>query len=490
MADNYILLHKEDHIEVHDYRKFKFPGLDLKIVGDFNTVKIKLPLKLDRCSLFIESSYSSFEIGSSERLISFGATIKNGNHQKVKIGEEFSCGHAILISQENYSKITIGNDCMFSADITMMVGDGHSIRKKDDELTIKNWGGEIFLGDHIWVGRSVKIAKGTHVRNNSIIAFGSVVSKKFDAENISIGGAPAKIISEDLSWDRLPQKIFHKEKIDAYGIQDFIGTEEELRALVKDNPDKVWVDFFIKNYALQNSSTREEIVCFEKKFDANNSDLGLLKYLVSLYLRFNDFYSIKLLFEKYAVSAKKIDYWGLITWSRALYNLGDIDASKNLALEAIGNADSDWLRHCAKVFLESNEEHVVVDVAKNIIGKNNEDYEFSLDFLINHNLSKKNFIEAKKYLDQILLINNGNYFYTLKIVNCCMILKDFERVIGECQKVILKNKKIMWSYWHLSIAYEKMGLFKNSLKIVEEASLLEKNNDRWDKRSLHLKSFL
>ena len=65
------------------------------------------------------------------------------------------------------------------------------INKK--EITIKN---------NVWIGSYVDILKGVLISENSIVATRSCVTKKFDTTNILIGGYPAKIIEEDVSWKK------------------------------------------------------------------------------------------------------------------------------------------------------------------------------------------------------------------------------------------------------------------------------------------------
>jgi acetyltransferase-like isoleucine patch superfamily enzyme len=46
------------------------------------------------------------------------------------------------------------------------------------------------------------LLKGSFIKDNSIIATGSVVTKAFEESNVIIAGSPAKIVKENVSWVR------------------------------------------------------------------------------------------------------------------------------------------------------------------------------------------------------------------------------------------------------------------------------------------------
>ena len=98
------------------------------------------------------------------------------------------------------TQIKIGCDCMFSSNIDIVTGDSHSILDMSGKRI--NPSKSIVIEDHVWVGQKNTILKGAHISKNSIIGAGSFVSKRFDKENAIIAGVPAKIIKEEISWDR------------------------------------------------------------------------------------------------------------------------------------------------------------------------------------------------------------------------------------------------------------------------------------------------
>ena len=97
-------------------------------------------------------------------------------------------------------QIEFGDDCQLSANITLRTGDSHSIVDLQGKRI--NRSKSIRIGDHVWIGNTVLIFKGTQIGNNSIVAGGAVVGGKIFPPYCIIGGNPAKIIKENINWDR------------------------------------------------------------------------------------------------------------------------------------------------------------------------------------------------------------------------------------------------------------------------------------------------
>lgn len=102
------------------------------------------------------------------------------------------------------TKIEVGEDCLFSANITLRAGDSHSVIDAATGERI-NHSKDIIVGDHVWIGNTVIVTKGTIIGENCVVATGSVVAGKTFPANSAIGGNPAKVIKEGVSW--MAQKI-------------------------------------------------------------------------------------------------------------------------------------------------------------------------------------------------------------------------------------------------------------------------------------------
>lgn len=90
--------------------------------------------------------------------------------------------------------ITIGNNVTISYDVSFITHDGATwvFRNEDKYKNIVKYG-KIKIGDNCFIGARSILLPGVSLGNNSIVAAGSVVTKKFP-DNAVIGGNPAKII--------------------------------------------------------------------------------------------------------------------------------------------------------------------------------------------------------------------------------------------------------------------------------------------------------
>lgn len=97
------------------------------------------------------------------------------------------------------TKIEVGRDCLFSANITLRAGDSHSVIDAETGMRI-NKSKDIIIGDHVWIGNTAIITKGSEIGPHSVVATGAVVTGKIFPANSAIGGNPAKVVKEGVSW--------------------------------------------------------------------------------------------------------------------------------------------------------------------------------------------------------------------------------------------------------------------------------------------------
>lgn len=117
----------------------------------------------------------------------------------ITMGRATTSMHAIVTLHEP-GRITIGEDCMFSGDVRMDVSDMHSIMDRATGERI-NKARDIAIGDHVWLADGVTVLKGCQIGNGSIAGAKSLVGGIIP-ENVMVAGVPAKIIRENVEWNR------------------------------------------------------------------------------------------------------------------------------------------------------------------------------------------------------------------------------------------------------------------------------------------------
>ena len=122
-----------------------------------------------------------------------------GDNNQVYIKKKTMIAGKTELAVMEGTKIVVGEGSLFSANITFRAGDSHSVLDSETGERI-NPSKDIIVGNHVWVGNTVIVTKGTTIGSNSVVATGSVLTGKEFPENCAIGGNPAKVIKLGINW--------------------------------------------------------------------------------------------------------------------------------------------------------------------------------------------------------------------------------------------------------------------------------------------------
>ena len=81
-----------------------------------------------------------------------------------------------------------------------MTGDSHAIYNSSGERT--NVAHDVIIGEHVWIGYRATLLKGARIANGSVVGTGSVITKEFMRENSIIVGNPAKVVKDNIIWNK------------------------------------------------------------------------------------------------------------------------------------------------------------------------------------------------------------------------------------------------------------------------------------------------
>lgn len=176
---------------------------NIYICGDNNKICIGNTIKDLTVDIYITGDNNNNIIVDENVFGSFKfyTPFKNVNHTSLTIGYGTSFTHAIFHMQESETSISIGQDCMISWDVYFFTSDCHTVIDNQTKK-ILNKGGNIFIGNHVWICKSATILKKVTIADNNIVGLGSVVCNDFYEKNILITGIPAKKVKDNIDWDR------------------------------------------------------------------------------------------------------------------------------------------------------------------------------------------------------------------------------------------------------------------------------------------------
>lgn len=131
-------------------------------------------------------------------IIRGGATIGRGTQIIVDgeliLGCNFYCNADCIINAGK--KVEFGNDALLGWNVTVIDGDGHAMLHSEQEMPRYE---EIFIGNHVWLAANSSVLKGSLIGNDTVVAYGGIVSKRIEQPNVIIGGQN-KVLRTNSNW--------------------------------------------------------------------------------------------------------------------------------------------------------------------------------------------------------------------------------------------------------------------------------------------------
>ncbi|MEH6407553.1 MAG: acyltransferase [Leeuwenhoekiella sp.] len=141
---------------------------------------------------------------NSQLIVKNDFVIKPGSHIIITEGAKLILGSGYInrnVQIKCYKKIQIGENVAISENVTFWDSDAHTILNNTDQISEKSKEKTvpIVVGDNVWIGTNAIILKGVTIGDGAIIAAGAVVNKNVPPGSL-VGGVPAKIIKNDVTW--------------------------------------------------------------------------------------------------------------------------------------------------------------------------------------------------------------------------------------------------------------------------------------------------
>lgn len=164
-----------NHNNIHIAKTAKISDLNICMAGDGNTLNIDHEARImGPCKITMQGK-SKLHIGRNAGVRGVEFLVKDG------------C-------------VDIGDLVMFSYGINIRNTDSHRIFRLESPGAVINPSKDIVIGKHVWVGMNATILKGVNIGNDSIVAYGAVVTHDCP-NNAIIAGNPAKVVKTGITWD-------------------------------------------------------------------------------------------------------------------------------------------------------------------------------------------------------------------------------------------------------------------------------------------------
>lgn len=165
------------------------------IMGNNNILEIEESCLLTNTHIIITGNNNHLIMENSARFLGPSKVIMEGN-SSIHFGKNCGIRGVEICAKDGI--IEIGELTMTSYGIVIRNHDSHKVL--DLEGNVLNPAKDIKIGKHVWIAQNASILKGVQIGDNSIIGFGSVVTKGCSSGCI-LAGNPAKVVKENISWD-------------------------------------------------------------------------------------------------------------------------------------------------------------------------------------------------------------------------------------------------------------------------------------------------
>lgn len=200
---------------------FNFKYFDFKDAIKFPVlISHRVMLKKTKGEVIIEAplNFGMIRIGFGEHLffsdpklrstwdvdgiVKFKGSARIGNGTKLCVKGKLTLGNNFMISANSQIRcvqnITFGDDVLMGWDCLFLDTDGHKILNNEGIKVNSNK--DITVGNKVWFGARSTVLKGSEIASDVVVAAGSFVLGKHDTSHCIIGGHPAGVIKENISW--------------------------------------------------------------------------------------------------------------------------------------------------------------------------------------------------------------------------------------------------------------------------------------------------
>lgn len=130
--------------------------------------------------------------------IGTGSEIAVGGMSILTIGDNTDFDRSLILRANKGTRVEIGEDCMFSYNVSIRGSQGHEIIREGVTSSNKE---HVIIGKHVWIGMNVSILPGTIIGDGSVVGAASLLNKEYGSNKLIVGN-PAICKKNEIEWKR------------------------------------------------------------------------------------------------------------------------------------------------------------------------------------------------------------------------------------------------------------------------------------------------
>jgi len=107
-----------------------------------------------------------------------------------------------VVDARNGGSIVAEHDQLWAANVYIATDDMHRLADLATGARLNPFGAHIRLGRHVWLGRDVSITGHAEVGDGAVVGMQSMLRGQKIPPNTAVGGVPARVIREDITWSQ------------------------------------------------------------------------------------------------------------------------------------------------------------------------------------------------------------------------------------------------------------------------------------------------
>lgn len=179
--------------------KGKLRRTKVLLTGRGNLVLIEEGVLLNKVQIEISGKDNKLIIRKGVTFAEGGRIRIEDERNTIEIDEDAKMINCFLSSADKATRMYIGKNCLFSADVIIRTSDAHSIIIDGTTQRI-NKGDDVKIGEHVWICNGTRVMKGSSIGKNCIIGSNTLVSGQKIEDNCLVVGNPCKVVKTGVNW--------------------------------------------------------------------------------------------------------------------------------------------------------------------------------------------------------------------------------------------------------------------------------------------------